>query len=143
MAYKKNFSLVAHGVVEEPQHQHDSACCKFLGRHGTIDIFICNAAYPGSSIMSILGRYGDDGPSYASSNLPQSFVEPDHYLWMAEGWYHQALHRAIVAKLLTSEQVARIQDVYAASELRYKVRFDRWIQLAPEERMCEVYSRFA
>ncbi len=143
MSYVKNKSQVAHGVSEEPQHQHDSKCCTFLGRHEEIDIFICNAAYTGSSIMSILGRYGSEGPEYASSNLPQSFMGADQYLWQAEGWYHQALHRAIVAKMLTSDQIAGIQDRYAAAELRYSVRFDRWLQLGSSERMCDVYSRFA
>ena len=67
--------------------RHDCDACVFLGTFGPYDLYLC----PNKRGLwhSVIGRYGSDGPSYASSGLDENSVEYfgtqiDHPL--AETW---------------------------------------------------------
>lgn len=49
-----------------PRFTHDCDRCRFIGQHGDFDIYVC--ARPADSVLgpTLLARYGDDGPEYAS-----------------------------------------------------------------------------
>jgi len=47
----------------KPRFQHDCDKCIFLGHFNEHDVYFC----PKSNGGSLLARYGDDGPDYASS----------------------------------------------------------------------------
>lgn len=49
---------------------HDCDRCQFLGHYFGHDVYVCNGG--GNTLMgmgSIIARYGDDGPDYASQPL--------------------------------------------------------------------------
>lgn len=126
-----------------PQHEHDSECCTFLGRHGKVDIWWCEKKgnRVSMSLTSVLGRYGSDGPEYASSHPPQAFAEPIDYLYAAEGWYHQALSRAKKENLLTPKMWEEIDLMYKKAEKKYGVFPTEWDTLGERERVVEAMER--
>lgn len=66
-------SAIFHKLLEEatPQHTHDCDNCKFLGRYGRFDLYIC--IWPDSA-TSAVARRSSDGPDYYSiSDLGDSW----------------------------------------------------------------------
>jgi len=46
-----------------PRYTHDCDSCKFLGEHKQFDLYFCARCDGGS----VIARYGDNGPDYASA----------------------------------------------------------------------------
>lgn len=63
----------------QPKFQHDCNKCEFLGHYYDHDVYICEREeFPRSSVVA---RYGDDGPAYASMPsciLRDTLVDPEH-----------------------------------------------------------------
>ncbi|MHA2427575.1 MAG: hypothetical protein ACXADB_06095 [Candidatus Hermodarchaeia archaeon] len=59
--------------MNEPKFEHNCTGCKFLGHYLGYDVYICSPNDPQSKASglgtSILARFGNDGPDYASSPL--------------------------------------------------------------------------
>ena len=51
----------------KPKHTHDCERCTFLGHFCDHDVYICQDS--GGIGPSIIARFGDDGPEYASTPL--------------------------------------------------------------------------
>jgi len=47
-----------------PKYKHDCSQCTFLGHFANHDVYVCQIQ--GESLTSLIARYGDDGPEYAS-----------------------------------------------------------------------------
>lgn len=94
----------------KPVHQHDCDKCIYLGSvyeftAGKKDPQLIDTYWCGQQNHylqgSILGRYGDAGPEYASSLPPHCFgggatpaENMEQFLAMQSGWYHYALLKA-------------------------------------------------
>lgn len=87
----------------KPVHTHDCDRCVYLGTISPrsasdsegqwIDCYWCeNKEHP--QLSSMLGRYGSNGPEYASSHPPEAFASKDDYLLFADRWYLFSLLRA-------------------------------------------------
>jgi len=59
--------------MSEPKFEHNCINCKFLGHYLGHDVYLCSLNDPQSKASglgtSILARFGDEGPEYASSPL--------------------------------------------------------------------------
>lgn len=53
-----------------PRFRHDCDRCQSLGQYGPHDLYVCPGGVLG---QTLLARYGDDGPEYAS--LDREIVE--------------------------------------------------------------------
>lgn len=51
------------GAEVKPRHRHCCRGCTFLGRYGEFDLYHCNQAIGGPTVLA---RFGDDGPDYNS-----------------------------------------------------------------------------
>lgn len=51
-----------------PKYTHDCEHCQFLGTFFDHDVYVCKRG-EGWLDTTIIGRYGDDGPKYASGPL--------------------------------------------------------------------------
>ena len=98
----------------EPKHTHDCDKCTYLGSvkkwraskndYTIIDCYVCLKA-DSPNLHSIIGRYGSDGPEYASSHPPEAFEEKDTYLTHAESWYLFSLIEMIRRGLYTPSPI--------------------------------------
>lgn len=123
-------------VVSGPQHQHDSTCCRFLGRRGTVDVYWCSG--DGSLTgNTLIGRFGSDGPDYASSMTPMCLGYAESYLFGAYGWYHFCLLEGIRLGLLPKEEVTKVMTLYRNINLLHGIRQEEWMQLGSDERMSD------
>jgi len=50
-------------VVEARRYQHDCNLCKFMGQYDEYDLYYCNSALGGETVIA---RWGNDGPDYHS-----------------------------------------------------------------------------
>ncbi len=57
------------GVKGQPLFTHDCDNCKFLGRYDGHDLYVCPSRERPSRMWSVLARYGNDGPEYASGHV--------------------------------------------------------------------------
>lgn len=129
-------SLTEAEVVSGPQHQHDSTCCRFLGRRGTVDVYWCSG--DGSMLgASMIGRFGSDGPDYASSMPPMSFAYPESYLLGAYGWYHFCLLEGVRLGLLGKDDVGAVAALYHKLNQAHGIRQEQWLELGSDERMSD------
>lgn len=87
-------------------YEHDCTDCVFLGRFAEHDLYWCSQ---GGFMPTIIARYGDDGPEYASTGygLPLGgaviYAEPDGYRvswpdapphdWPGPDWLAPQRHR--------------------------------------------------
>jgi hypothetical protein len=58
----------------EPTYKHDCKVCRFLGQvvtaENTVDLYFCDPPNVLHTVVqSVVARYGDGGPSYASSDI--------------------------------------------------------------------------
>lgn len=49
---------------KKPQYPHDCKTCKFMGRAGKFDVYVC--PQPDSNMDSLIARYGKEGDYYSS-----------------------------------------------------------------------------
>lgn len=101
------------GPVAKPKYTQDCDRCVFLGQvqprndgDKIIDVYWCKSN-TSPSLDSILGRYGDKGPEYASSHPPSGFAGPQTYLAHAERWYLFALVQAALRGLWIPSLISR------------------------------------
>lgn len=60
--------------VEGPQYLHDCAECRFLGRYGDLDVYVCMEGQPHSE--SVVVRYGYEPHEYSS--MPVEVLQQHH-----------------------------------------------------------------
>lgn len=87
---------------------HDCQSCiflaHFLDKDVTVDIYWCKN--PGmSSLDSVLGRYGNRGEEYFSSNPLEAFSGAESYLNIASKWYIFALLQANKLGLYSPQKI--------------------------------------
>lgn len=88
--------------MSEPVWKHDCKSCIYLGtikprnkEDVPVDCYWCSNKSDTAPIhVSILGRFGNEGLEYASSNPPEAFSGADDYLLIADRWYLFALLEA-------------------------------------------------
>ena len=62
-----------------PKYKHDCESCRFLGTFFEFDVYLCH--------QSIIARYGDDGPEYASSMISillDQFTNPNYRMGLSD-----------------------------------------------------------
>lgn len=66
-----------------PKFQHDCTACAFLGHYHDHDVYL--HGWP--LHQSVIARFGDDGPDYASAPLSvvESWLEPDTKIGLLNG----------------------------------------------------------
>ncbi len=136
---------MAANKCDHPQHTHDCNRCKFLGRDGEIDVYVCTLPpRPGATHthVSLIGRYGSEGYENASSNPPWYFAGPAEYMHVACGWYHHAWRGILAQELLTEGERKRIGDLYREAEQRYDIKPTWWVKLRGEERMQDMKDKY-
>lgn len=74
----------------EPTYKHDCGCCEFLGPYREYDLYWCPQVQVDGSNQTIVARFGDEGPEYAS--LP---IELCASMENQLGWAAMGLRRAM------------------------------------------------
>ena len=86
----------------KPQFKHDCENCLFIGIFHDFDVYICL----GTEAGSMIARYGDDGPQYASCN-----VKLIHHIINQPVAYVKAWRQAI-QKLQPLNQLLQLGDTF-------------------------------
>lgn len=98
---------------QKPTHTHDCDHCIFLGQflifegsdktETIVDCYFC-----GPGILSpgtLIGRFGSDGPDYASSEIFASTITPEYLGKEYNGYWNFAIIRALQMGLIKLEDI--------------------------------------